>query len=365
MGCVPTVVIAAGGTAGHVVPALAVADALRAEGAEVSFVGTRERAEAELVPQAGYEIDFLAVSGIDRKNPFRAAAALSRAAAAIPAAAAILRRRCADVVMGGGGYVAAPVGLAARARGLPLILTEADSHLGITNRALARTARRVCLAFDLDGRKPPRYRVTGRPIDARIGTIDRAAGRAELGLPEGGRCLLVFGGSLGARTINRACLAAHVGPDAPAAKRDYQVLHVAGKRDFAELRAALRGPGSDRYSIVEYLPGLAGALAATDLVLARSGGSVFELAAAGCAAILVPYPHATADHQTGNAAWMSDAGAAEVIDDAAIDAASVAATVARIFADPDRLAAMAAASRSLARPEAANEIAAEILAASR
>src|SRR4051812_22509590 len=147
----PTIVIAAGGTAGHVVPALAVADALRADGAEVVFVGG-ERAERELVPAAGYELRTLAVEGLSRSNPLKAARAVGKAAAAERRAEKLLRELAPVAVMGGGGYVAGPVGLAAAHQHIPLVLTEADSHLGLTNRALARFARRVCLAFPLEGR---------------------------------------------------------------------------------------------------------------------------------------------------------------------------------------------------------------------
>src|SRR3954449_654839 len=140
----PRIVIAAGGTAGHVVPAIAVADALRAEGAQVSFVGG-ERAEAELVPAAGYELDRIEAEGISRSNPLKAARALAKAAKAVGTARNILERRRPDAVLGGGGYVAGPVGLVAALAKTPLVLAEADSHLGLTNRALARRARRICL----------------------------------------------------------------------------------------------------------------------------------------------------------------------------------------------------------------------------
>src|SRR3954463_4076586 len=152
-----TIVIAAGGTAGHVVPALAVADELTAAGARVHFAGTPDRAEAELVPRAGYEISFLEVAGLDRSNPLKAARAAVQAAAAVPAARTLLREIEADAVLGAGGYVAGPVGLAAAAMRIPLVLTEADSHLGVTNRLLSRFARRVCLAFPLAGRDGERY----------------------------------------------------------------------------------------------------------------------------------------------------------------------------------------------------------------
>src|SRR4051794_18168650 len=159
------VVIAAGGTAGHVVPAIAVADALRAEGAEVVFVGG-ERAETELVPAAGYSFERIAVEGLSRSNPVKAVRALVKAGAAVRTAGGVLRRHHPDAVLGGGGYVAGPVGLAAAMLKIPLVLSEADSHLGVTNRLLARRAARVCLAFPLAGRDNPRYLVTGRAVPA-------------------------------------------------------------------------------------------------------------------------------------------------------------------------------------------------------
>ncbi|MGZ5419475.1 MAG: UDP-N-acetylglucosamine--N-acetylmuramyl-(pentapeptide) pyrophosphoryl-undecaprenol N-acetylglucosamine transferase, partial [Solirubrobacterales bacterium] len=192
--------IAAGGTAGHVVPAIAVADALRSEGAEVSFLGTRERVEAELVPAAGYEIDFLKLRGLDRRNPIKAAGAALRAAGAVRAARRALRAREAGAVMGGGGYVAGSAGLAALRLGLPLVLTEADSHLGLANRMLAARARRVCLAFPIPGREGDPYLVTGRPVPDAVISADREAARRRFGIDPDARCLLVFGGSQGAQT---------------------------------------------------------------------------------------------------------------------------------------------------------------------
>ena len=201
--------IAAGGTAGHVVPALAVADALRERGAEVTFVGG-ERAEAELVPAAGYRFERLKVAGIDRRNPVRAARAVGLAVLASARAPALLRRLRPDVVLGGGGYVAGPVGLGARILGIPLALSEADSHLGLTNRLLAPAAERVFLAFPRAGRpdEDGRYRVVGRPIPRSTLGADREQARARFGIPAEATCLLVFGGSLGARSLNEAAIEA-------------------------------------------------------------------------------------------------------------------------------------------------------------
>ena len=344
-------------------PALAVADALRAEGAAVSFLGTPDRLEAELVPAGGYEIDFLRLRGLDRGAPLKAAGAAGLAAAAIPAARAALRRREASVVMGGGGYVAGSAGLAALSLRTPLILTEADRHLGLANRLLARRARRVCLAFPIAGREGDRYLVTGRPVPGAILTADRDTARRRFGIGPSERCLLVFGGSQGARSINLCALDAFLG-DGPGARRDYHVVQIAGHRDYPLAHERLDSSDRvERFTLLEYEPDLGDALAACDLVLARAGGSVFELAAAGRPSILVPYPHAAARHQDANAAWMADAGAALVIEDSELDPSTLAGSVDALFADPERLDRMAAAARGLSRPDAADRIAREVLAA--
>lgn len=339
---------------------MAVAAELRASGAEVSFLGTRERIEAELVPAAGYEIDFLKVRGIDRGNPLRAAVAAVEAAAAVGTAVKAIRRRRADVVVGGGGFVAGPAGLAAVLRRTPLVLTEADSHLGLANRLLAARARRVCLAFPIAGRDGPRYEVTGRPVPAAVLSADRGAARERFGVAAGDRCLLAMGGSQGARSINECALAAF----AERTGRDFHVVHVSGRRDFEALEERLAAaPHRERYTLLAYEPDLGDGLAACDLVVGRSGGSIFELTAAGRPAVLVPYPHAAAGHQEGNAAWMAEAGAATVIADAELNAERLANEVSSLFEDAPRLAAMAAASAGLAMPDAARRIADEVLAA--
>jgi UDP-N-acetylglucosamine--N-acetylmuramyl-(pentapeptide) pyrophosphoryl-undecaprenol N-acetylglucosamine transferase len=338
---------------------MAVAAELRARGAEVSFLGTRERAEAELVPAAGYRIDYLSVRGLDRRNPLKAAAAGVRAVTAVGAARRALRRRHADAVLGAGGYVAGPAGLAALSLRLPLVLSEADSRLGLANRLLARRARRICLAFPIPGREDERYLVTGRPVPAEVLGADRNAARQRFGIDSARRCLLVVGGSQGAQSVNECAVAAFAATEG----RDFHVLHVAGKRDYASLRERLDGGSGDRYTLLEYEPDLGDCLAACDLVLGRAGGSVFELTAAGRPAVLVPYPHATADHQSANAAWMADAGAAVVIPDAELTPARLRQVVGELLGDDVRLEKMAAASRSLARPDAASRIADEVLAA--
>ena len=376
-------------------PALAVAAALQDEGAEVAFIGG-DRAEAQLVPAAGFQLSRISVEGLSRSSPLRAARALALAARAVPRARSLLSQLSADAVLGAGGYVAAPVGLAAASMRIPLVLTEADSHLGLANRALAPLARRVCLAFPLAGRDGPRYLVTGRPIAP---GVDRAQARAHLGIGANDTCVLVFGGSLGARSINLAAVEAF--EQAP-----FDVLHVCGSRDYAELRARLQsvgnesgalppeghpkgntltgtpwrahphghkqasrqagaGPSRPGYRLLQSLPPheFAELLSAADLVIARAGGSVFEIAANGLPSILVPYPHAAGGHQLGNARWMAQAGAAVILADEQLSAARLGSEVGALLASPERLAAMAAAARGLARPNAAREVAAQLLRA--
>lgn len=331
-------------------PALAVADALRAEGAEVTFVGG-DRAELELVPAAGYDLRTLRVMPMPRGRPVKAARAALVAAGAVRDARAIACELRPAAVLGGGGYVAGPVGLSAVLSRVPLVLTEADSHLGLTNRLLAPFARRACLAFPIEGRDGPRYLVTGRPVPAPA--TDRAAARARFGIAQGESCVLVFGGSQGARSINRAAVEAFAGAR-------FHVLHAAGERDLADLHS----PGP-HYDLRGYISPFAEALVASDLVVARAGGSIFEIAAHGKPAVLVPYPYATADHQTANAAFMERAGAAVVIPDSELTPPRLANEVGRLLSDPGRLAAMARASAGLARPNAAQDIAHELLAAAR
>ena len=201
-------VIAAGGTAGHVRPALAVAEALRARGVSVTFAGTPDRVESRLVPEAGFELDTFAVSGFPRAPGCRCVRALARAAVAPARCRAILRRRRPDVVLGGGGYVAGPMVLAARLGGIPAVLTEADAHLGLANRLAAPFARRVFLAYAIEGRTGDRYRVVGRPIPTAHMGATRAEGRARFGIPLDAPLVAVYGALAGARSLNEMAVAA-------------------------------------------------------------------------------------------------------------------------------------------------------------
>jgi UDP-N-acetylglucosamine--N-acetylmuramyl-(pentapeptide) pyrophosphoryl-undecaprenol N-acetylglucosamine transferase len=271
---------------------------------------------------------------------------------AVPAARRILRRRTPDVVLGGGGYVAGPVVLAAGARRIPAALTEADAHLGLANRLAAPFARRVFLAYPIEGLAEPKYRVVGRPIPTRSRPTGKDAARQLFALPAEGPVVLVFGGSQGARTLNEAAVEAF-GAGGPA------VLHLAGLRDYEALAARIERRD---YRLLPFTDDFGAALSAADLVVSRAGGSVWEVAAAGRPALLVPYPHATADHQAKNAAYFARGGGAVVVPESDLD---LGPQVDALLENRDRLEKMAAAMRALARPDAADVIAEELLALAR
>ena len=326
-------------------PALAVAESLRTLGAEVTFASN---SDSRLVHDAGYELDVFGVEGFPREVSVRLAKALGRAATAVPACVRILRRRRPDVVLGGGGYVAGPMVLAAGSMRIPAALSEADAHLGLANRLAAPFAKIVFLAYPVEGLQPPKYQVVGRPIPARSQPGDRVEARRRFELPEKGPVVLVFGGSQGAQRLNEAALEAF-GSSAAA------VLHLAGERDYPALaeRVARR-----EYRLLPFSDDFGAALAAADLVVARAGGSVWEIAAAGRPALLVPYPHATADHQAENARYFERGGGAVVVPEPELD---LRRRVEDLLADPERLQRMGEAMKSLARPHAADDIAKELL----
>ena len=340
--------IAAGGTVGHVAPALAVAEALQRRGGLVTFAGSPDRVEARLVPEHGYEFDPFAVSGLPRRPSAAFLRAAGQALTAPAACIRILRRRRPDAVLGAGGYVAGPMVLAARLSRIPCALTEADAHLGLANRLAAPLAERVFLALPL-GLHGEKYRAVGRPIPAASQPVERAEARRRLRLDEDAQVVLVFGGSLGARLLNDLALDAwaEAGP---------AVIHLCGERDYPELQGRASRPD---YILEPFVEEIGVAYGAADVVLARAGGSVWELAAAGLPAVLVPGAFATGQHQEKNARWFADAGGAVVVPES--EAARAPRAVEELLDDSDRLAAMATAMRAVAKPDAAEEIADELV----
>jgi UDP-N-acetylglucosamine--N-acetylmuramyl-(pentapeptide) pyrophosphoryl-undecaprenol N-acetylglucosamine transferase len=307
---------------------------------------------------ADYATYALELAGFERRVSARGYLRTFRLlAAAVPRVGRILRETHPDAAVSGGGFAGGPVVAVAALRGVPGLALEADAHLGVANRLLRPFVRRVCLSFPIPGLEPPRFVVTGRPLaPAQLGA-SAEAGRRTFALGADLPVVLAFGGSQGAQTINRACIDAFGGRDLA-----FQLVHVCGPRNHAAVRAELEAAGErfERYRLVPYTDRLAEAMAAADLVVARSGGSVAELAALGKPAILVPYPHATGGHQRKNARWLVDGGAAVLVDDAELGGAALGRLVGELLGDRARLAAMAAAAAALGRPDAAERVTDEI-----
>jgi UDP-N-acetylglucosamine--N-acetylmuramyl-(pentapeptide) pyrophosphoryl-undecaprenol N-acetylglucosamine transferase len=328
-----------------------VAEALTARGVAVTFAGSPDRVEARLVPEAGFAFDAFRVAGLPRRPSPALARSLALAARAPFACRSILERRRPAVVLGAGGYVAGPMVLAAWTKRIPAALTEVDSHLGLANRLAAPFAERVFLAYPIRG--GAKYRVVGRPIPARSRPVERAAARSELGLPAQGPVLLVAGALAGARSVNEAAVDAF-GAEGPA------VLHLTGERDYELVRARVGRPD---YVVLPSTERFGAALSAADLALARAGGTVWEFAAAGLPAVLVPYPHATGDHQLQNARHFEQAGGAVVVRDDELGSAP--GLVRSLLGDAPRLRRMREAMLQTARPDAADAIAEELVALAR
>ncbi len=314
----------------------------------MTFAGSPERVEARLVAEAGYSFDPFRSSGFPRRPGLQLLRGVAQALRAPFACRAILERRRPDVVLGGGGYVAGPMVLAAWTKRIPAAITEADAHVGLANRLASPFARRIFLAYPHE-RTTQKQRAVGRPIPSRSRAVPRNEARRELGLPLEGRVLLVAGALAGARSLNEAAVEAFA-EDGPA------VLHLTGDRDFQLVRARV---SRDDYVVLPSTERFGAALGAADLALSRAGGSVWELAAAGLPAVLVPYPYATADHQTRNAEHFERAGGAIVVPDSELERA--VDVVRSLLADEAELVAMREAMLGAARPDAADEIAEELV----
>jgi len=346
------IAVMAGGTGGHVFPALAVAKLLREKGAEVFWIGTRAGMEARLVPANDFPIEFLRIEGLRGKGLRQVLAGPVKLLVALREAAAILRRRRPHLVLGMGGFASGPGGLMAGLLRVPLVVHEQNRVPGLTNQWLSRIAARVFEAFP--GSFPPgRGAVaSGNPVRAEILAVappeERLAGRAPP------RRLLVVGGSLGARVLNETVPAAvaTLGVEVRPAIR-----HQAGERTLDTAHQAYAKAAVEA-EVMPFIEDMAGAYAWADLVVCRAGAlTVSELAAAGVASILVPYPYAVDDHQTGNARYLADAGAAVLMPQTELSAASLGALLADLLAAPGRLAEMARRARARAAPDAAERIA--------
>ena len=353
--------VAGGGTGGHVLPAIAVGRALVAGGRPreaIHFVGSKRGVEGRLVPEAGFSLTLLPGRGIARKLTLANVGAALGLVAAFGQALWLVARRRPNVVVSVGGYASVPCALAAVLLRVPLVLVGLDAVPGAALRLVARFAAASAVAFD--GTPLPRAVTTGNPVRPEIASADRSpagrsAARAELGLPDGRSVVGVFGGSLGARRINQAAIGlAELWSD----RDDIAVHHAIGRRDWPELSARLPDTKGLAYHPVEYEDRMPLLMAAADVMVSRSGATtVAELAAVGVAAILVPLPGAPGDHQTANAAALDRAGAATLVPDGELSAQRLATELEKILGTPGRADAMAAAAKSLGRPNAAEAVA--------
>ena len=347
-----TILIAGGGTGGHLFPGLALADALAAHGASVIFVGTAAGIEARAVPAAGYALRLLPGRQLRGGGIARAAAGLASAAGGTLRALALLGELRPRLVVGVGGYASVAVVIAASLRRIPTVLLEQNVVPGAANRVLARLARRICVGFAESIAFLPRARAvhTGNPVRADL--IRPRPPRARPGL-------LVFGGSAGAHRLNQAMLDA-LGPLGPTLA-GLDLTHQTGAADLETVRAAYAARGLAA-RVEPFIADMGAAYAAADLVVARAGAmTCAELTAVGLPAILVPYPYATDDHQRRNAEVLVRAGAAEMILDAALDGERLGTALRRLLEDAGRRETMAARARALGRPDAAERVATECL----
>jgi UDP-N-acetylglucosamine--N-acetylmuramyl-(pentapeptide) pyrophosphoryl-undecaprenol N-acetylglucosamine transferase len=344
----PVVLIMAGGTGGHVFPALAAARVLRERGFEPVWLGTQRGLEAKLVPPHQIPIEWITVSGLRGKGFAAWLAAPFKLAQAVRQSLAVMRRRNPVVVLGAGGFVSGPGGIAAWLTRRPLVVHEQNAIAGMTNRTLARFARRVLEAFPNSFPKSVHADTVGNPVRREIVQLPAPAQRFDA--RQGPLCVLIVGGSQGAARLNAIVPAALVLIDAAARPR---VVHQAGERHIDAARAAYQQHGVDA-DVSAFIGDMAAAYAAADLVICRSGAlTVSEIAAAGLPAIFVPFPAAVDDHQTRNARFLVDAGAALLIPERELTAERLAKELKSILAGGrDRLKQMAIAARSRAITDA-------------
>lgn len=368
-------VISGGGTAGHIYPAIAVGRQLASMGHEVFFAGTPEGLEARLVPEAGFPFEAFDVSGFNRSHPLTLLKSSMKALKGSSAAKKWLKSLGADAVIGFGGYVSIPVGKAAGDLGIPLVIHEQNSACGMANKYLAPHAAHIALTYDVarkDLKTSAPIEVTGNPVRPELLEVDAASARSVLGIPGDAELLFVFGGSLGARHINTAiCKLAPRLLERPG----LHVIHVTGPKEYDTVRADLEaqgielsGPGFSaaegwenpgaRYHLTGYFNNMGEALTASDAVVCRAGATTLaELTAIGVPALLVPYPHATDDHQTKNARALVESGASLMCADDDVEGEGFAEMLLGLLDDGARRAEMRELTRKLGRVNAAELVA--------
>lgn len=362
------VAIAAGGTAGHINPALALAEELTSRGHHVTFFGQTRKLEGTLVPEAGFDFRPIRVTGFDRSRPWTLVSALWR----MHEAEGILTKDFSesgkpDVAVGFGAYVEMPLMRWCKAHDVPYVLHEQNSVPGLANKTSARAASTVCVSLPKAASAFEEYVgpqtavvVTGNPVRQSVINADRSQGRASFGVPEDKTMLLVFGGSLGARHLNEGVVSLK---RELLSRPDLYIVHSTGKDLYDEVTSslALTDEEAARWRVLPYIDNMGEALAAADLVVSRAGASsIAEIAALAVPSMLVPYPQATGDHQTTNAHYLVDAGAAILLPDDRIDQPEFSHELLGLVDDPERRERMRSAARDLGQDRAASSLADQV-----
>ncbi|OCL28122.1 undecaprenyldiphospho-muramoylpentapeptide beta-N-acetylglucosaminyltransferase [Orenia metallireducens] len=357
------VLISGGGTGGHIYPGLAIARGLEEEfdDLEIIFVGTERGLEADIIPKAGYDLKTISVQGLPRKLSLKLFKSILKTGVGLIEARKIVKEFKPDIVIGTGGYVCGPIVLAAALSKVPTLIHEQNAYPGITNKLLSRFVDKIALS-NIDAQKYFKSKektiLTGNPIRPEILKKDRNEALAELGIAEGKKIILVFGGSRGARSINQAVIGLY-----PKIKRsNLQLLHITGKQDFDFVIEKAKEMGINdvergNIMVKPYLYNMAAALAVANLVISRAGATgLAEITACGIPAILIPYPYASENHQLHNAQSLEKKGAAKVILDDKLTTEILNELISDLFTHEEKLIKMAKASGELGQPQAIEKL---------
>ena len=359
------IIVSGGGTGGHIFPALSIADAIKRKypAAKILFVGADNRMEMQRVPDAGYDIVGLPIAGFDRKNLLKNIKVLWLILKSQRMAKKIIKDFAPQVAVGVGGYASGPTLKMAASMNIPTLIQEQNSYAGVTNKILAKKAKVICVAYDGMERFFPheKIKLTGNPV--RKSLIDMRSNRSEalrgMGIEEGKKCVLIVGGSLGARSINESIVAQL---DLIKANNDIQFIWQTGKLYFEEMKQRVATAGKpENLTITDFVSNMADALSAADLVVSRAGaGSISEFALLGKAVILVPSPNVSEDHQTKNAMALVEKDAAIYVADANAKEELVAKAIETVR-DESKIASLEENIEKMGRPNAAEEIAEEVM----
>ena len=359
------IIVSGGGTGGHIFPALSIADAIKRKypAAKILFVGADNRMEMQRVPDAGYDIMGLPIAGFDRKNLLKNIKVLWLILKSQRMAKKIIKDFAPQVAVGVGGYASGPTLKMAASMNIPTLIQEQNSYAGVTNKILAKKAKVICVAYDGMERFFPheKIKLTGNPV--RKSLIDMRSNRSEalrgMGIEEGKKCVLIVGGSLGARSINESIVAQL---ELIKANSDIQFIWQTGKLYFEEMKQRVATAGKpENLTITDFVSNMAAALSAADLVVSRAGaGSISEFALLGKAVILVPSPNVSEDHQTKNAMALVEKDAAIYVADANAKEELVAKAIETVR-DESKIASLEENIEKMGRPNAAEEIAEEVM----